>query len=150
MKKIIAASLFIGLFTSVGAFAATAGKIPDITLSSGAFIPVGNVTTDINIARQGRMLAQGGRAGFVKNSFDFTISANVVAGVLEEPARSRFGVSAGSNKGYNVFTGSSVGGSISQCGDQIAKDITNLGASEVKSGVIVLDNANGCGRVATP
>jgi len=146
MKKIIATAFVLGMAASVSAFAGTAGVIPPITLASNTFAPVGNVTTDINIARQGRMTAQPNRAGFVKNSFDFTISANVIAGVIEQPAASRFGVVAASNKGYNVFTGSSVGGSISQCGEQVAKTVENLGASLVVAGTLNLDNANGCGR----
>ena len=146
MKKIIAASLFAGLFISAGAFAATGPQKITVTLATNVFQPVGSVAQDINVARQGTMTAQPGRAGFVKNTFDFTVSANVVAGVIEQPANSRFGVIAGSNKGYNVFTGSSVGGSISQCGEQYAKDTPNLGASGVIAGNLVLDNANGCGR----
>lgn len=147
MKKIIVATVFASLFASAGAFAASTGpqKIT-VTLASDTFAAVGSLTQDINVARQGTMTAQASRAGFVKNSFDFTVSANVVAGVIEEPADSRFGVTAGSNKGYNVFTGSSVGGSISQCGNPVAKTVTNLGGSLVVAGTLNLDNANGCGR----
>lgn len=146
MKKIIAATLVTGLLASTGAFASSTGKIPDIQLASNTYLAVGSLTQDINIARQGRLLAQAGRAGFVKNSFDFTISANVVAGVIEDPANSRFGVVAGSNKGYNVFTGSSVGGSIAQCGDQVPKTTENLGASLVVGATLNLTKANGCNR----
>lgn len=146
MKKIIAATLFVSLFASAGAFATTGPTKITIALASDTFAPVGSLTQDINVARQGTMTAQANRAGFVKNSFDFTVSANVVAGVIEEPADSRFGVTAGSNKGYNVFTGSSVGGSIAQCGAPVAKTIPNLGGSLVVAGTLNLDNANGCAR----
>ncbi|NMZ68536.1 hypothetical protein SAMN05216370_1203 [Pseudomonas peli] len=150
MKKIITATLFAGLFTSAGVFAAAAPAADIIVvLASNVFQPVGTVANKINIARQGLMTAQPGRAGFVKNSFDFTVSANVIAGVLEQPANSRFGVVAGSNKGYSVFTGSSVGGSISQCGPQVAKDKTDLGASLVVDSTLDMTKANGC-AIVTP
>lgn len=80
MKKIIAVTLVTGLLASTGAFAASTGKIDPIQLASTTFLPVGSLTQDINIARQGRLLAQPNRAGFVKNSFDFTVSANVIGG----------------------------------------------------------------------
>jgi len=150
MKKILSFALAAGLFSSVSAFA-TSTPTPDITvnLADGGYKAVGSLTDKINLARSGRMTAQTGRAGFVKNDFDFTISANVVAGVNEDAANSRFGVIAASNKGYNVFTGSSVGGSIAQCGPQVAKGTANLGASKVVTGSLVLTNANGCG-ITTP
>lgn len=142
MKKILSAVVLSAFGFSGSALAAT-----DITVTlADGFLAVGDVATKINLARQGLMEARDDRAGFVKNDFEFTISANVIAGVLEEPVDSRFGVVAGSNKGYTVFTGSSVGGSISQCGDVVLKTVDNLAASEVKDGALDLDNANGCAR----
>lgn len=140
MKKIIAASLFAGFFASFGATAAPV----NVPLVAATPVAVGNVTTDINLARQFSIVALGNRAGFVKNSFDSTLSANVIAFVLDDAADSRFGVSAGSNKGYVVFTGSSVGGSVSQCGDLIAKGTANLAASAVTGAEMDLDEPNGC------
>lgn len=145
MKKIIATAIFAGLF-SVGAFAATPAAPTGVTITNDTLVPVGNVTTDINLARQYRFTPIASRAGFVKNTFDGTLSANVVAGILDQAANSRFGVVAGSNKGYNVFTGSSVGGSVSQCGNPVAKTVDNLGASLVVATTLNLDNANGCTR----
>ncbi|WP_394560696.1 hypothetical protein [Aquipseudomonas alcaligenes] len=146
MKKFIVASLAVAGLMSSTAFAATSGAARlDATLVDG-WLLVAPVTREINVAQTGTLTARTGRAGFVKNNFDFTVSANVAAGVNDNAANSRFGVIAGSNKGYNVFTGSSVGGSISQCGASILKTVTNLAASEVASDKLVLDNANGCGR----
>lgn len=142
MKKIVAAAFFLA---STSAFATSTYDI-EIDLADDTYLAVGEVDATINNARQGRMTAQADRAGFVKNSFDFTVSANVIAGVIEQSANSRFGVVAGSNKGYNVFTGSSVGGSISQCGDQVTKDTEDLGASLVVTATLDLDEPNGCAR----
>lgn len=144
MKKIIAASLFAGLFSSM-AFAST--PTPDITvdLSGGGWKAIGTATGEgINLARSGLMQAQANRAGFVKNNFEFTVSANVIAGINEDAANSRFGVISGSNKGYVVFTGTSVGGSISQCGPLIGKQVANLAASGVISGNLQFGEPNGC------
>lgn len=147
MKNILNASLFVALLSSNAAFATPpANTKVAVPLAANAYVGVGSVATNINLARQFSFTALPQRAGFVKNSFDGTLSANVVAGVFDNAANNRFGVSAGSNKGYNVFTGSSVGGSVAQCGDPIAKTITDLGASEVKTGILNLENANGCGR----
>jgi hypothetical protein len=145
MKKIIAASLFAGLFSSV-AFA-TPAPSADITvdLTGGGYKAIGTPTgTGINLARSGLMQAQASRAGFVKNNFEFTVSANVVAGINEDAANSRFGVISGSNKGYVLFTGTSVGGSIAQCGPLIGKSIPNLAASAVITGNLVFGRPNGC------
>ena len=144
MKKIIAATLVAGLFASAGAFAAPT----TVTLVTG-YNSIGDVATDINIARQFTLTAIASRAGFIKNSFDATLSANVVAGVVDDAANNRLGVVAGSNKGYTVFTGSSVGGSVSQCGDPVAKTVTNLAASLVLTGTVDLTKANGCNRTPT-
>lgn len=141
MKKIAVASLFAGLLASAGAFAAPV----TITLADG-YNAVGDVGTDINLARQYTFTAIANRAGFIKNSFDGTLSANVVAGLVDDATNNRLGVVAGSNKGYVVFTGSSVGGSVSQCGEQIAKGTANLAASVVVTATVDLDEANGCGR----
>jgi opacity protein-like surface antigen len=147
MKNFIVASLAVAGFMSSAAFAASSGTPRlDATLVDG-WLEVAPVTREINLAQTGTLTARNGRAGFVKNNFDFTVSANVAAGVNDDGTRSRFGVIAGSNKGYNVFTGSSVGGSISQCGAQLTdKSIANLGASLVTNANLVLNNANGCGR----
>lgn len=143
MKKILAATLFASVFAAAGAQAATTSTVTTIQLVPG-YNAIGSVTTNINLARQFTFTAIASRAGFIKNSFDGTLSANVVAGLVDEAANNRMGVVAGSNKGYTVFTGSSVGGSVSQCGPQIAKTVTNLAASAVATGAVNLDLANGC------
>lgn len=146
MKKIASLVALSALFSSA-AFAATPTYDITTTLVANTYVPISAAAdTKINQARQGNMVALPSRAGFVKNSFDYTVSANVIAGVTDNALRSRFGVVAGSNKGYNVFTGSSVGGSISACGPQLTdKATTNLAASLVVAGTLNLENANGCG-----
>lgn len=148
MKKIVAATLFASLFASAGVMAAGSGiATVDIQLTAGNYVGVGDVNTNINLARQYRFLPVANRAGFVKNQFEGTLSANVIAGVQDLAASSRYGVIAASNKGYNVFTGSSVGGSVGQCGAQVDKNgDPNLAAAQVVAGNLVLTNANGCNR----
>lgn len=138
MKKIIAATLFASVFASAGAYAAT-----DVTVADG-YVAIGDTTTDINLARQFNILAIDSRAGVIKNDFEATLSANVVAGLVDDATNNRIGVTAGSNKGYTVFTGSSVGGSVAQCGDPVAKGTADLAASLVDASALNLDNANGC------
>lgn len=144
MKKIIAATLFAGAFVSAGAHATGAGTPTPVVLATG-YNAIGNVTTNINLARQYAFTAIQGRAGFIKNNFEGTLSANVVAGLTDDATNNRMGVIAGSNKGYVLFTGSSVGGSVSQCGPQIDKGTANLAATAVTGTNLVLANANGCG-----
>lgn len=143
MKKIIAAALFAGAFVSAGAYA---GATPtDVTLADNAYVGIGDVANDINLARQFNIIAIDNRAGVVKNDFEATLSANVIAGIMDNADNNRIGVVAGSNKGRVGFTGSSVGGSVAQCGDPVAKDVTNLAASLVVAGTLDLAEPNGCG-----
>lgn len=148
MKKIIAAALFAGVFASAGANAASSG-VTTIVLATG-YNAIGDVNTSINLARQYAFTAIPSRAGFIKNNFEGTLSANVIAGLSDDATNNRMGVIAGSNKGYVMFTGSSVGGSVSQCGPQITKNTANLAASAVVTGNLNLANANGCGITTTP
>lgn len=147
MKKIIAAVFFAGAaVVSMGASASGGGTgATPIQLKDG-YNPIGDVATNINLARQYAFTAIASRGGFIKNNFEGTLSANVVAGLSDDAANNRMGVIAGSNKGYTVFTGSSVGGSVAQCGAAVAKTVTNLAASEVDAGSLDLANANGCKR----
>jgi len=143
MKKIIAAALFAGAFVSVSAHA---GNTPvDVDLAANAYAAIGDVDTDINLARQFNIVAIDDRAGVVKNSFEATLSANVIAGIIDNADDNRIGVVAGSNKGRVVFTGSSVGGSVSQCGEQVDKGATDLAAGLVDGDALDLTQANGCG-----
>lgn len=148
MKKIITASIFAGLFVSTGVFAGVGPTTPTaVVLTANAYVAVGDVATNINLARQFAITAVPLRAGFVKNDFEATLSSNVIAGAFDNAANNRFGVIAGSNKGYNVFTGSSVGGSVSQCGKPAVKGTdVDLGAKYVVTGSLALANANGCNR----
>lgn len=145
MKKIIVASLVAGLFASTGVFAGGATTPTAKQLVDGYLSFRAGTATNINLAEQFAVTAIAGRTGFVKNNFESTLSANVAAGVSDLAGTSRFGAVAGSNKGYVVFTGSSVGGSVSQCGPQVGKDTPNLASSLVVTGTLNLANANGCG-----
>ena len=144
MKKIAIATLCMGLLASSSAFAAPT----PIEIEDG-YNAVGSTTEDINIARQFTITAIPDRAGFIKNNFDATLSANVIAGIVDDSTNNRLGVIAGSNRGYTVFTGSTVGGSVTQCGPQIAKTEAGLASSAVLEASIDLDEANGCG-IETP
>ncbi|WP_139214136.1 hypothetical protein [Atopomonas hussainii] len=147
MNKLTSVVAFSALFAASSVMAADV----NVTIANG-YAAVGT-TTGINNARSVAFTALANRAGFVKNNFDATLSANVIAGVNDDAANSRFGVVAASNKGYTVFTGSSVGGSIAQCGDIVPKTTTNLASSFVVTASLNLANANGCGRssaAATP
>lgn len=144
MKKLIVAATLT--LTAGAAVASTTIPRLDAQLVNG-YLEVAPVTRAINNAQTGTLTAIAARGGFVKNNFDFTVSSNVVAGVSDDFANNRFGVIAGSNKGYGVYTGSSVGGSIAQCGALIAdKNTANLAATLVVTGNLVLNNPNGCGR----
>lgn len=146
MKKIIAAALFSASLISAGAHATGTTGPTKITIANG-YTKVGDVAEQINLARQFAFTALPGRAGFIKNDFEGTLSANVVAGLIDDAANNRMGVVAGSNKGYVVFTGSSVGGSVSQCGKPAVKGTDdNLAAKFVVAGTTDLTKANGCNR----
>lgn len=145
MKKFITATLAAGLLMSAGAYAEPTA----VKLTANTYKAIAAVGDDINLARQFLIQAIDGRAGFVKNDFEATLSANVIAGAFDNAANNRMGVVAASNKGYTVFTGSSVGGSVSQCGKTIAKGSdtdANLAASLVVGGTLDLTKANGCNR----
>ncbi|MFP6797932.1 MAG: hypothetical protein VCA39_02350 [Pseudomonas sp.] len=146
MKKIIAASLFAGFFASASVLAAGPTTPTPITLGDGYTQLRVGTATNINLAEQFAITAIPARAGFVKNNFESTLSANVAAGVSDLAASNRFGAVAGSNKGYTVFTGSSVGGSVSQCGQQVLKTIDDLASTLAVTATLNLANANGCGR----
>lgn len=143
MKKIIAAALIASAFASTAANASTGPE--EVKLTANGYVDIGDVAKNINLARQFNIVALENRGGFVKNSFEATLSANVVAGILDNAANNRLGVTAGSNKGRVVFTGSSVGGSVSQCGEQVKKDAQDLAAGAAKGGAALdLTKANGC------
>jgi len=143
MKKIIAAALFASIFASA---TANAGTTPTTVKLANGYNKIGDATTNINLARQFNIQAIENRAGFIKNGFEATLSANVFAGLIDDAGNNRMGVVAGSNKGYTVFTGSSVGGSVSQCGGPVAKGTAGLATTLVQGDTLALDNANGCGR----
>ena len=148
MKKYLIASLATSaLMVSSVAFAANNNNaLGNVQLTAGQIVTVIAPGAVVNIPSIGTFLPVAARAGFVKNPFDFVISANNAVLVQDDAANSRFGVAVGSNKGYGVYTGSSLGGSVAQCGTLVAKGTANLAASLVVDNTLVLANANGCGR----
>lgn len=143
MKKIAAVVLFSTLAATNAFAGGTATTATAVTLADG-YNALG--TTAVNVAKAYALTPIQSRAGFIKNPFEVTLSANVIAGLNDNAANSRMGVIAGSNKGYNVYTGSSVGGSVTQCGTPVLKTVTNLAASEVGTAQLVMGNDNACGR----
>jgi hypothetical protein len=146
MKKLSAAILLSSFAFASSAFAGgTTTAAVAVQLADG-YNAVGDVATNINVPRAFALAPVAARAGFVKSAFEAVLSANVIAGVVDSGSTNRMSVIAGSNKGYNVFTGSSVGGSVAQCGQPVAKDVVNLGASLVLTGSVSLTTDNACNR----
>lgn len=142
MKKILLASLFAAGTMAVP-FLAHAQATPDVEIDLvdgyNEVIGEGDVSNNPQLVA---FTAIDDRAGFVKNNFEITISSNVAIGFVDDQTRA--GVIAGSNRGRVVFTGTTLGGSIAQCGDiQTAPDFA---AELVQDGNLDLDSANGCGR----
>lgn len=153
MKNIFKLStLFLGICASSVALASSAGApATDKQLVAGYNTIV--ATTDIKNASQNFNIKPiADRAGFVKNEFQVTVSANVGLGANDDNTAGfvgqRFAVVAGSNRGRAVFTGTSEGGSVAQCGELVAKDTPNGGASLVVEGRIDYTKVNGCGAPA--
>lgn len=146
MKKLSAAILLSSFAFASSAFAGTTTTAVTVQLADG-YNAVGSVTdTTLNVPRAYAIAPVASRAGFVKSAFEAVLSANVIAGLVDSGSTNRMSVIAGSNKGYNVFTGSSVGGSVAQCGQPVGKTVTNLGASLVVTGSVSLTTDNACNR----
>src|SRR3990167_8559941 len=104
MKKYLIASLATSaLMVSSVAFAANNNNaLGNVQLTAGQIVTVIAPGAVVNIPSIGTFLPVAARAGFVKNPFDFVISANNAVLVQDDAANSRFGVAVGSNKGYGV------------------------------------------------
>ena len=142
MKKYLIASLATSaLMASSVAFATNNNNdLDDVQLTANAAVTVIAPGAVVNIPSIGTFLPVAARAGFVKNPFDFVVSANNAVVVQDNAANSAFGVAVGSNKGYGLYTGSALGGSVAQCGGLIAKGTPNLAASLVIPGNLILAN----------
>lgn len=82
---------------------------------------VGNSAQEVTStpsAQTVRVVPQSGSTLFIVNPFNFTISAGVGVGAMQDAAN--LAVGAGAAKGRTVFSGHSNGGSVSQCGTQTA------------------------------
>ena len=141
MKKI----LNLGLIATAVLSFSTMASDEEITLTAGELVPIVAVEDGIkNISQSIDIKAIDDRGGFVKNDFAITVSANVGISALDD--NTRFGVVAGANRGRAVFTGTSEGGSVAQCGPLVDKNEDNGGASLVDAdGTLDLDSDNGCG-----
>lgn len=124
MKKVLFTALLMtfagGAYATVGTAAApTAYTIADDTTAAGIGQP--EVFTYTAVAA---------RAGYVKNDFDFTMSAWSIGRAIESADVRQMSVGVVSARGRGHFTGNSDGGSVSQCGDLLpaadAKDTANL------------------------
>ena len=150
MKKILNLGL---IATAVLSFSAMADDPPAVVkgqLALGNLVPIVAVADIDNSSVSADILAVEKRGGFVKNNFAITVSANVGISALDD--NTRFGVVAGSNRGRAVFTGTSEGGSVSQCGG--LADTSKKGTEAETGATFVataldLDAANGC-KIAQP
>ncbi|UPQ81988.1 hypothetical protein M0M42_16515 [Pseudomonas knackmussii] len=132
MKKILLSSLMMALSAGASAAAYTPGQ-------NSATAGVANPTVFT-------YTATANRAGFVKNDFDFTVSANTIVRATENGSRS-MAVAAVSGRGRNLFTGHSDGGSVSQCGASLTADAAKTEATVVALlSNLNVANANGCGQ----
>lgn len=135
MNKLITASLY-------AAFTLSAANASAVSLGTvGTAVDVVAAGAATNTAQTIELTAIANRAGFVKNTFDITLSANTALSVVDNATS--FGVSAGSNRGRGVYTGHSDGGSVTQCGDLVDDSVTNKAASAVATRLAIA-NANAC------
>lgn len=100
-------------YTGVGAASMTAAK----TVSSNYIYTV-----------SGTALAN---RFFVKNDFNFTLSANTIIQTDEDAEGRYMGVATTNARGRNIFTGNSDGGSVTNCGDPLtAEEAKEAGAAK--------------------
>lgn len=141
MKNLIISILVaqLGVASTIAVAADDETPTAGATLSANAYSAV--TRSNLNTAETLTVKAITNRAGFVKNDFSITISSNVTMGLKD--GVDRFGVVTASDKGKNVFTGTSEGGSVSVCGAQAA-----VGAADdaVATASLDLTKDNGCGR----
>lgn len=84
---------------------------------------------------------------FVKNDFEFTLSANVLLDAGEDPDQGAWmSVGTTNTNGRNVFTGHSNGGSVTACGDPLtAAEAKEKDALKTELGTrFVATDPNGC------
>ena len=149
MKNILNLGLIATAVLSFSAMA-TEPKVTSGELKLGALVPIVAVNDIDNSSVSAEIEAIDDRGGFVKNDFAITVSANVGISALDD--NTRFGVVAGSNRGRAVFTGTSEGGSVSQCGglaDTSKKGENAETGATLVANALNLDLANGCNPART-
>lgn len=108
MKKILTAVALIAMTNSVMAdpIEFTPGTATDRKAQAQAY------TYTVAAERENR--------DFVKNEFEFTLSANVIMNAGEDTDQGAWmSVGTANTNGRNVFTGHSNGGSVTSCGDPL-------------------------------
>lgn len=123
----------------------------EITLTNNAFIDIDRATKKVTESEAfdiKPVAKTATTAGFLKNTFAFALSANVVMGVKDNGVV--FGVVAGSPGGRNVFTGSTEGGSVATCGNPtVSTDTTTTPATLVVDATLDMTKSGGCARTAS-
>lgn len=121
MKKITFAVLAL-MASSGSAFAATAYT----GVVAGEMVDPQTVSSNYTYTVSGTQLVD---RKFVKNDFDFTLSANTIIATDEDTDGRYMGVATANVRGRNIFTGNSDGGSVTNCGDPLtATDAKVAGA----------------------
>ena len=140
MKKILVAALAMSATSVMAAPEAFNAGTPTTRVPAAQ-----TYTYNVDADRANRL--------FVKNEFDFTLSANVLMNAGEDDPDGRFMVvTTGSAQGRNVYVGHSDGGSVTSCGDPLtAEEAKADGAVATQMAArAVLDasdgNGNGCGE----
>lgn len=120
-------------------------KIAKLALIPLALVAGSAFATDANVtaANSSQKVTYEITAGnFVATKFDFNVSANV--GLKSKENETAIAVQTANTKGRNNYSGSSEGGSVSQCGNPT----TGSTAPTVREPVLA--NANGCNAGSTP
>lgn len=146
-KALVISTILMSAMSIESALAAgSATTYGTVALTANGFVSPTRAATEIGDSQSFNMQAIANRAGFVKNDFHFTLSAQVTMGVVD--ATNRFAVIAASSKGRNVFTGTSDGGSVNQCGAPVSGVGTDLASTLVVTGSLNADGTiiDGCNR----
>lgn len=126
MKKILFAAAALAFATNAFASVGTASSPTAYTHTS-----TNTSTAGVGQPEVFTYTATANRAGYVKNNFDFTMSAWSIGKALEPTTGgTQLSVGVVSARGRGLYTGNSDGGSVSQCGALVssadAKTVSNL------------------------
>lgn len=135
MKKILSVVALMGVCSFASA-AAPAAFTPGTATTKNAVATT--LTYTVPVAVASRL--------FVKNNFDFTVSANVLVNAVEDPAGRFMVVGATNTSGRNVYTGSSDGGSVAGCKDPLTAEAAKEAdaMATALSGRLLVTGPSGC------